>query len=203
MTPRLPALSTPMSMFPPARACSATTCTCTAEQPGFAGRQFRTIRRWFGYWRGGCDSGIACSCNDCFDCSIIGAVATDAVEKIRDDRNREQHTVYVLKDPVTNRVEYVGRTKNYKARMNAHKNSHRGHLEPEIVADNLNYYEARVLEQEMMLKYHTINTLNNINNQINGISPRSNLGKAYVELKRGVANYLSNLISDRVYALFE
>lgn len=35
--------------------------------------------------------------------------------------------------------------------MNAHKNSHRGHLEPEVVADNLNYYEARVLEQEMML----------------------------------------------------
>ena len=135
--------------------------------------------------------------------AIIGTVATDAVEKIRDDRNRGQHTVYVLKDPVTNRVEYVGRTKNYKARMNAHKNSHRGHLEPEVVADNLNYYEARALEQEMMLKYHTINTLNDINNQINGISPRSNLGKAYVELKRGVANYLSNLISDRVYALFE
>ena len=41
--------------------------------------------------------------------AIIGTVATDVVEKIRDDRNRGQHTVYVLKDPVTNRVECVGK----------------------------------------------------------------------------------------------
>ena len=68
----------------------------------------------------------------------------------------------------------------------------------EIIATNLDYYEARGLEQIAMLECHTINTSNRMNNRINGIGPRNRKLALYMEAGRGVAGYLDNVISDEI-----
>ena len=133
---------------------------------------------------------------------VVAAVVT-TVKAVEDERAKPQHTVYLLRDPITEEVEYVGRTKNYEKRMAVHASGPRGNLIPKVAASGLNYYEARVLEQNLMVKYHTINTAKRISNQINGISPKKPFGKAYAELAKGVKNYLSNRISSRVLSMLE
>ena len=96
-------------------------------------------------------------------------------------------------------VQYVGRTKNLAARENAHKaNPARASLKMEIIADNLNYEEARGVEQAFMLYHHTVNTKNAMNNQINGISHRNEKRDFYMKAAEGVLGYMWNQVSNEV-----
>lgn len=82
------------------------------------------------------------------------------------------NSVYVLKDDAGT-VQYVGRTNNIERREKAHKaNPARAGLHMEVVASGLTLPAARALEQAGMAYYHTINTKNKMNNQINGVAPK-------------------------------
>ena len=90
-----------------------------------------------------------------------------AVSKTAKRATEKNHSVYHLVDPVTKNVEYVGRTCNVEKRKAAHAlNPDRAGLKMDVVASNLNYAEARALEQISMTYHHTINTANKMNNQI-------------------------------------
>ena len=128
-----------------------------------------------------------------------GAALTAAAVETIIDNTPKNNTVYQLVDPATNKVEYVGRTKDPVKRRAAHANNPaRANLQFEVIATDLSYAEARGLEQINMLYHHTINASNAMNNQINGISPHNvNLGM-YMEAGRGVINYMSNQISNEI-----
>lgn len=106
------------------------------------------------------------------------------------------HTVYGLVDSNGN-TQYVGRTTNPEKRENAHTNNpQRSHLN--FVPIGLNAIEARGVEQIQMIYYHTVNTSNKMNNQINGISPRNPNLSMYMEAGRGVLSYLENKMSNEI-----
>ena len=123
----------------------------------------------------------------------------NAIDDIKDKKKRpNDNTVYKLVDS-SGKTQYVGRTKNVTARKNAHNNDpNRKHLKMIIIEPNLNYYQARGLEQIYMLYYHTKNTKDRMNNQINGISPSNKLLNAYMEAGRGAISYLDNQISNEI-----
>ena len=50
-----------------------------------------------------------------------------------------------------------------------------------IASEGLTLSEARGLEQLLMVHYHTLNTANKMNNQINGISPQNPRRQYYLE----------------------
>ena len=66
----------------------------------------------------------------------------------------------------------------------------------EPIASGLTKIEARGLEQIMMLHCHTLNTANDISNQINGISPNNKRLEIYMKAARGIARYIDNQISN-------
>lgn len=130
--------------------------------------------------------------------STVAAVTTYAVEKEVERRLRPNNTVYRLVDS-TGVTQYVGRTTNVPGRMAAHSaNPYRADLRFVVIRSGLNYYEARGLEQIAMLSYHTLNTSNRMNNQINGISPRNRLLSTYMEAGRGVSAYLENQVTNEI-----
>lgn len=121
----------------------------------------------------------------------------DAMRQEKIERKKD-HTVYKLVDS-DGYPQYVGRTTDVDARKNAHKRDpNRSHLNFEVIAPNLNYFEARGLEQIAMMECHTLNTANRMNNQINGISPFNKRLGIYMEAGRGVAHYLGNNISNEI-----
>ena len=65
------------------------------------------------------------------------------------------------------------RPNNMDKRRAAHSvNPARAGLEMEVIASGLNLPRSRALEQAGMAYYHTINTANKRNNQINSVSPK-------------------------------
>lgn len=130
--------------------------------------------------------------------SAAAAVTSAAAEKSYQKKMQHSNTVYRLVDS-SGQTQYVGRTTNVEARKAAHKqNPYRKDLKFVVIDDSLNYNQARGLEQIAMLKYHTINTANRMNNQINGISPLNKSLGIYMEAGRGVAGYLGNQISNEI-----
>ena len=114
---------------------------------------------------------------------------TGLVEAIEEKRTAQEYTVYKLVDS-TETAQYVGRTKDLKARKAAHeRNPDRAELTLVIIKDNLTMEEARGLEQYYMNYYHTLNRDNAMNNQINGISPKNKKIKIYINAAK---NYLGN-----------
>ena len=106
------------------------------------------------------------------------------------------HTVYLLKDE-SGEVQYVGRTKNVEKRKVAHEaNPERKGLDMEIVASNLTLAEARALEQSGMLYYHTINTANKMNNQINGVAEK--FWDFYKLVAIGTLEYAENQLTNAI-----
>ena len=104
--------------------------------------------------------------------STAVAVTSVAAKKAADNTLRRNNSVYVLKDD-TGSVQYVGRTNNVDRRRAAHSaNPARAGLEMEVLASGLSLMESRALEQAGMAYYHTINTANKMNNQINSVSPK-------------------------------
>lgn len=89
------------------------------------------------------------------------------------NKNTRRHTVYKLVDKAPKKkddIKYIGRTVNFDATKIRHKsNPYRTDLEAEKIADNLNWYEARALEQHCINKYKTLNKSNKMYNQINGL----------------------------------
>ena len=121
------------------------------------------------------------------------AVVSSAIEKA----TRPDHTVYKLVDLKTEEVKYVGRTKNMQARQRAHEaNPFRKGLRMQVIQDGLTRGQARAVEQASMLYYHTINTANKVNNQINGIAPK--YWGAYKEIAKGVLEYVGNQASNEI-----
>ena len=66
----------------------------------------------------------------------------------------------------------------------------------EVIASGLNLPESRALEQAGMAYYHTINTANKMNNQINSVSPK--YWGAFKELALGTLNYGWNQMSNEI-----
>ena len=128
----------------------------------------------------------------------VAAASSAVAEKVHSERMKPRHTVYKLVDK-NKKVQYVGRTKNLAARKAAHKkNPYRKQLDIQVIASDLNYYQARGLEQIAMMHYHTINTKDRMNNQINGIGSQNGFLGAYMEAGRGVAGYIENRISNEI-----
>ena len=126
------------------------------------------------------------------------AVANEITERIKKKFTERIHSVYVLKDS-TGKVQYVGRTKNVSKRESAHKNNAaRENLKMHVIASELTYAEARVLEQAAMLYYHTLlpGVDNNMHNQINGISP--NHWKDYKTTFENMKKYIWNQVTNEI-----
>ena len=125
--------------------------------------------------------------------AIDGTNTNDAVEQ-KEPESQKTYTVYRLVDPLTQKTEYVGRTSDPVSRENAHKNSVlRGHLTFIIIESNLDKETARGLEQYYMNYYHTKNTENKMNNQINGISPTNPKAIIYFQ---AALKYFENQVSN-------
>ena len=126
--------------------------------------------------------------------AITSAITEKAVEKAL----KRNNSVYVLKDD-NGTVQYVGRTTNVSKREIAHKaNPYRANLKLEVIQPNLNYAQARAVEQAAMAYYHTINTASRMNNQINGISPMNPKLGIYKEAAIGMLGYSWNQVSDAI-----
>ena len=82
-------------------------------------------------------------------------------------------------------MQYVGRTNDVERRERAHRaNPARSGLRLEVIASDLTLEESRALEQAGMAYYHTINTANKMNNQINSVAPK------YWDKFKGIASGL-------------
>ena len=96
-------------------------------------------------------------------------------------------------------MQYVGRTTDVPKREKAHEaNPARAGLKLVVIQPNLNYAEARAIEQAAMVYYHTINTANKMNNQINGISPLNPKLGIYKEAALGMIDYAWNQVSNEI-----
>ena len=128
--------------------------------------------------------------------STAAAVTSVVAEKAVEKTAKRNNSVYVLKDDAGT-VQYVGRTNNVDKRRAAHSaNPARAGLEMEVIASGLNLPESRALEQAGMAYYHTINTANKMNNQINSVSPK--YWGAFKELALGTLNYGWNQMSNEI-----
>ena len=98
------------------------------------------------------------------------------------------------------RLGYIlGRTTDVAKRTKAHEaNPARAGLELEVIQPNLNYVQARAIEQAAMAYYHTKNTANKMNNQINGISPFNPKLGIYKEAAVGMLGYAWNQVSNEI-----
>lgn len=128
--------------------------------------------------------------------STVAAVTTAIAEKAAEKSTTRNNSVYVLKDGAGT-VQYVGRTSAVDKRRDAHRaNPARAGLKMEVIASGLTLPESRALEQAGMAYYHTINTANKMNNQINSVSPK--YWSAFKELALGTLDYGWNQMSNEI-----
>ncbi|MGN1371988.1 MAG: DNRLRE domain-containing protein [Candidatus Coprovivens sp.] len=101
---------------------------------------------------------------------VYAASKTKKANKKKKSSNSQCHYVYTLKEPVTKKTMYVGRTTNLELRESQHLASKRSSLVMDKGLQTcLTYEEARGLEQRLIIEYSTLNKSNPLNNQINGI----------------------------------
>ena len=125
-------------------------------------------------------------------------VVSAAVAAVKTQEQINCYSVYTLSD-ADGEVQYVGRTKDVDARKAAHARSeHRKGLNFNVEHSNLSYPAARGIEQTYMLYYHTINTANKMNNQINGVGLSNPKLNEYLVAAKGSLGYLWNQISNDV-----
>jgi len=85
--------------------------------------------------------------------------------------NEKKYAVYVLRDKLTKKAEYVGRTGQINKTEYRHlHNPARSHLKIETVATNIDFATARGLEQQLIIKCNTLDKRDKMHNQINGLS---------------------------------
>ena len=129
-------------------------------------------------------------------CTAACIEVKQAVQAATEKYTKRNNSVYVLKDD-TGAVQYVGRTNDVDRRRAAHSaNPARAGLQMEVVASELNLFEARALEQAGMAYHHTINTKNKMNNQINGIAPK--YWGMFKSLALGTLDYTWNQMSNEI-----
>lgn len=93
-------------------------------------------------------------------------------KKDEEEQDPKIYYVYTLYDPFLGRTTYVGRIKNLKNRLDQHGlNPAKQHLVLGEYYKKLTYAQARGKEQELIVKYSTINKGYYNFNQINGINP--------------------------------
>ena len=130
--------------------------------------------------------------------AAVTSAASYVAEKLVEKTVKRNNSVYVLRDDAGT-VQYVGRTTDVAKRAKAHEaNPARAGLELVVIQSNLNYAEARAIEQAAMVYYHTINTANKMNNQINGISSFNPKLGDYKEAALGVLGYAWNQVSNEI-----
>lgn len=84
------------------------------------------------------------------------------------DKNKRENMIYTLSK--NGKVIYVGRTNDDKKTQRRHENNpYRADLHFDVIRENLNWWEARGLEQYYIMYYNTLNKANPANNQINGV----------------------------------
>ena len=179
-------------------AVAAVTVAVVAAAVATAGTAVPALAAIGGGIFGGISAGtVAAAATVVASVSTAAAAASSVYEKTSERKLRTNNTVYKLVDR-NGTAQYVGRTTNLKAREAAHKNNpYRKDLKLEVIASGLNY-QARGLEQIAMLEYHTINTANRMNNQINGISPFNRRLSLYMAAGRGALGYGENQISNEI-----
>ena len=128
-----------------------------------------------------------------------GEIATEALNKA----SQKSYTVYTLSDPSTGQVMYVGRTSNFSARMAAHRlNPARKDLKPDVLHDNLSYYQARAAEQAYITEYMTLDKSNKAKNQINGVNPNRKDYPIILQKGFGVSEALDSILTNILLDIF-
>lgn len=90
-----------------------------------------------------------------------------------------EHRVYTLRDPITDEIKYVGRTKNPVAREAAHKLAgDKSHLVFSSEHSGLTYQQARGLEQML---FENNGGFDKLLNKINPISPKNPNRSIYLD----------------------
>ena len=141
--------------------------------------------------------------------AITVSVITEIVKEIKDldveeqaeetdNSHKGEYTVYSLLDPKTQEVRYVGRTKNYDARIEQHNRpgSKTYGLKRGPTIDNLTYSQARGIEQFGIWSYNTIDLGKN---SINGVSDKNKNRLVYFKV---AYDYLYNQLSNEWYNMF-
>lgn len=115
--------------------------------------------------------------------SAIESVQTYAIPKVKEEvrelvlpislpkpkKPEAKHTVYALVDE-NKIVKNIGRTVNVTATTNKHRNNPaRKNLKLVHLRDNLQYHEARILEEYYITYYKTLNKMDKRCNQIHGL----------------------------------
>ena len=171
---------------------AAVVATCGAAIPAVAAGG----RLALGLSAGSAASAIATTALAVAGATAIASATSYALEKIAADSSKRDNSVYVLVDE-GGTVQYVGRTKNVERRREAHsQNPARSGLRMDVIASGLNHSESRALEQAGMAYYHTINTVDKMNNQINSIAPQ--YWGVYKELAKGVLDYGWNQMTNEI-----
>lgn len=129
--------------------------------------------------------------------------------------SKESYTVYTLMDK-QGIVRYVGRTKDYQARMESHRNSPTGKirlygLKPGPFISGLTKEQARGLEHSLMLLYHILNLKRDKSisyyNFINGVSINNKNRTIYYEAAKEYMNrypsLFENFVEEEVNAIKE
>lgn len=100
---------------------------------------------------------------------VKNAVSTvKAKTRKKRDKNKRENMIYTLSK--NGKVIYVGRTNDDKKTQRRHENNpYRADLHFDVIRENLNWWEARGLEQYYIMYYNTLNKANPANNQINGV----------------------------------
>lgn len=89
-------------------------------------------------------------------------------KKKKNNNDGKNHSVYALVDN-DNMAKYVGRTNNIEQRAAAHKHSFREDLSMYEIADGMDYFTARGLEQNLIEYCNVLNTESELSNKRNGI----------------------------------
>jgi predicted GIY-YIG superfamily endonuclease len=147
---------------------------------------------------GGMSAGAIATATTVATIATVTAVAATTAAVVTSKAEKPNNSVYVLKDD-KGTVQYVGRTTDVAKRTKAHEaNPARAGLKLEVIQPNLNYVQARAVEQAAMAYHHTINTANKMNNQINGISPFNPKLGMYKEAAVGMLGYAWNQVSNEI-----
>jgi len=154
-------------------------------------------------------------------CIVVAAISTTIYESQRqqqkqnypvetlreqvqsiNDRHPGNYYVYTLSDPVTSQVQYVGRTNDIDRRKKEHETNLRTQgLDMHSYMGGLTYSEARSLEQQLMIAYHTLKVFGTGGrNAINGISPNNPKYDAYFQ---ALDDFVYNEASNEYYCLME
>ncbi len=119
-------------------------------------------------------------------CAVVTASVVKSIANSKSTTmTKEQkgnNNVYVLEEPITKKVEYVGRTTNIEVRKSQHQNDpNKGNLNMVPILENVSYSLARGTEQGLIEYYQTLNRGNYRNNQIRGISPFNPNRRKYIQ----------------------